>query len=421
MRSFIHFYLNRLRERLWLKPLVFGVLSVGASLIAKLIENTAAVGYAPFIRVDTLETLLEIMASSMLVIATFAVGAMVAALASASDNATPRSFPLVMSDDRSQNALSAFIGAFIFSIVALIALKSGFYGDGGRFVLFIVTLLVFTLVVLTFVRWVDSIARLGRLANTIDKVEKVSAAAIARRREAPIFGASPVSGRIASGRPVFAPSIGYVQRIDFERLQEIAEAHRCRIRVAALPGALASVAKPLAHVAVEDGAEDVEFEGIVEAFCLGENRVFDDDPRFGLIVLAEVASRALSPAVNDPGTAIGIIGSMLRLLACWTEPAGSNASAVHYDRIEVAALEIDDLIDDAFTSVARDGAGTVEVAVRLQKAFGTLALMGHPGLKAAALRHSALALARAEIALELPEDLQVLRSVSPCLQASPGI
>ena len=56
--------------------------------------------YAPVIRADTLETLLEIMASSMLVIATFAVAAMVTPLASASDNATPRSFPLVVSDDR---------------------------------------------------------------------------------------------------------------------------------------------------------------------------------------------------------------------------------------------------------------------------------------------------------------------------------
>jgi uncharacterized membrane protein len=122
--------------------------------------------------------------------------------------------------------------------------------------------------------------------------------------------------------------------------------------------------------------------------------------------------------VNDPGTAIGIIGSILRLLASWTEPAGSSAAVVRYDRIEVAELELDDLIDDAFTSIARDGAGTVEVAVRLQKAFETLALMGHPGLKAAALRHSALALARAEIALELPDDLRTLRAVSPCLAAS---
>ena len=58
------------------------------------------------------------MASGMLVMATFAVGSMVAAYASASNTASPRSFSLVISDDSSQKALSAFVGAFIFSTVA---------------------------------------------------------------------------------------------------------------------------------------------------------------------------------------------------------------------------------------------------------------------------------------------------------------
>jgi uncharacterized membrane protein len=46
-------------------------------------------------------------------------------------------------------------------------------------------------------------------------------------------------------------------------------------------------------------------------------RYFDEDPRFGLITLSEIASRALSPAVNDPGTAIQIISSYVRLFSLW--------------------------------------------------------------------------------------------------------
>jgi hypothetical protein len=67
---------------------------------------------------NSVETLLTIISASMLVIATFAVASMVAAYASASNTATPRSSSLVISDDVSQNALSTFIGAFIYSIVA---------------------------------------------------------------------------------------------------------------------------------------------------------------------------------------------------------------------------------------------------------------------------------------------------------------
>ncbi len=121
----------------------------------------------------------------MLVIATFAVASMVSAYASASSIATPRTFALVIADDVSQNALSTFIGAFIFSIVALIAVKNGYYGKAGHFALFVLTLFVFAAVIFTFVRWVDRIARLGRLGTTIESVEAATAAALRRRRRTP--------------------------------------------------------------------------------------------------------------------------------------------------------------------------------------------------------------------------------------------
>ncbi len=78
-------------------------------------------------------SLLAIIATSMLSVATLAVASMVAAYASAGSTATPRAFSLVIADDVSQTALSGFIGAFIFSIVALTAVESGVYGRVGAF------------------------------------------------------------------------------------------------------------------------------------------------------------------------------------------------------------------------------------------------------------------------------------------------
>jgi uncharacterized membrane protein len=70
----------------------------------------------------------------MLVISIFAVGSMISAFSAASNTATPRSFQLTIADDVSKNALSVFIGSFIY-IVALVALKNGYYGRAGHFVL----------------------------------------------------------------------------------------------------------------------------------------------------------------------------------------------------------------------------------------------------------------------------------------------
>lgn len=104
------FFISRIKERLWVKPLVLCVLSVGGTFIAMMADDSGLSRVLPQISMESVETLLSIMASSMLVIATFAVGSMVAAYASASTGATPRSIPLVIADDVTQNALSAFKG-----------------------------------------------------------------------------------------------------------------------------------------------------------------------------------------------------------------------------------------------------------------------------------------------------------------------
>ena len=177
----LRFLLNRISERLWIRPLAMCVLSTAVVFVAKTADNAGIGQLVPAISTDSVETLLTIISASMLVISTFAVASMVSAYASASSTATPRSFPLVISDDVSQNALSTFIGAFIFSVVGLIALQNSYYDRAGRFALFALTLMILAMVVITFVSWVDRIARLGRLGGTIDKVEAATTAALQRR------------------------------------------------------------------------------------------------------------------------------------------------------------------------------------------------------------------------------------------------
>jgi uncharacterized membrane protein len=407
----LKFLLNRTAERLWVRPLAMCVVSIAGAFLAKAADRTSLADFIPAITSESIETLLTIMASSMLVIATFAVASMVSAYASASATATPRTFSLVVADDVSQNALSTFIGAFFFSLVSLIAVLNGFYGQAGRFALFVLTSMAFSAVIVTFVRWVDRIARLGRLGSVIDKVEAVTAKALCGRRDAPTLCAAPSAGPPYAGLAVHPPAVGYVQRVDIHLLQTSAEAIGARVAVVSLPGTFAAPDTVLARVVAESGdASAIDTEAIARAFLIGDARVFDDDPRFGLVVLSEIASRALSPAVNDPGTAIDVIGTLVRLFALWSEPV--ERPAPEYDRVEVPEIVARDMFDDAFTGIARDGAAAVEVAGRLQKAFASLAVMSGGVLAEAARHHSRLALARAEQALTLPEDRDEIRRLA---------
>ena len=229
---------NRLSEKLWVKPLAIALLSIAAAFISKLADDSFLVDFVPKIEADVIETLLSVMASSMLVIATFAVSSMVSAYASASNVATPRSFPLVVRDDVSQNALSTFIGAFIFSIIALTAVKGNYFQEAGLFFVFVLTALAFAAVIFTLVRWIDRIARLGRLGATVDKVEKATAGAFKLRQREPSLCALPVPSVRKEGTPVYSPMVGHVQHINIAALQKVAEDTDSYIEVAALPALL---------------------------------------------------------------------------------------------------------------------------------------------------------------------------------------
>ncbi len=403
----IKFLLNRVREKLWVKPLAMCVLSIAGALIARIADYTQLNKFVPDITPESIETLLTIISASMLVIATFAVASMVSAYASASSTATPRSFALVIADDVSQNALSAFIGAFIFSIVSLIAVENSYYDKAGRFTLFALTILVFSIVIITFVGWVDRVARLGRLGTTIDKVEAATATALKKRQRAPTLGGMPVVRGPEGAQTIYGTSIGYVQRVDMKLLQALAEQSQAHVEVAALPGAFAAPGRALAYVASDSGSmPDSDTKQIAEAFLIGGARTFDEDPRFGLIVLSEIASRALSPGINDPGTAIDVIGTLVRLFALWGEPVtDEDKGPIQFDRVAVPQISVQDMFDDAFNAIARDGAGTIEVVIRLQKAFASLASIKNPTMRDVAWRHAQRALARAEQTLGFAADL----------------
>lgn len=411
----LRFLVYRFKEKLWLKPLIFCVLSIAAVFAAKIADGTSMAEHIPEVKAESVETLLSIMASSMMVIATFSAGTMVNAYTSASRSSTPRSLNLIISDDVSQNALSVFIGAFIYSAVALTAMNNAFFGKSGVFLLFSLTCLAFTAVILTFIRWVDSVARLGRVGSTIQKVEYATERAINNRISQPCLGGVPANCAAVQGtHPIYSERVGYIQLIDMAKLQYLASEEDIFINVTMLPGEFVTPDKPIAFV-----TQPIETEKIACAVNISDARSFEADPRFGFIVLAEIASRALSLSVNDHGTAIRILSSITRLMLLWTNSANDDATAknnkisVKYDRVSVPQLCVDDLFDDAFTSIARDGAKNIEVAIRTIKSLKTIEhCFGNKNIdfKHAAAKYCDLSYERSKEAMSFEHDLSRLKT-----------
>lgn len=410
MKKRILIYYNRLREQLWFRPFLFCLFSVFGALLAHQADGLGINDLVPNIDTESIKGLLDTISASMLVISIFAVASMLSAFSSASSTATPRSFKIVVTDDVSQNALSIFIGAFIFSIVATIALDNGYYDKAGRFILFLFTLLLFAVVILIFLRWVNRISRLGRLEHTINQVETVVTKSLSTYIKNPFLKACPIKGEFHDGNTIYSNCVGYVQNLNLDAIQLLAEEMELHIRLNCIPGKFVHKNFVIAQFSSNHKVDVPQIQKrISEAIIIGNTRLFDEDPRFGLISLTEIASRALSPGINDPGTAIQIIGSHERLFFLWQKEIGNgNEKEIKYNRIEVPKISMEDFFEDAFRPIARDGADNIEVMLRLQKAFSSIATINNSEIREIAKRHSKTSYGRAEKAIKFEQDLDIL-------------
>ena len=93
---------------------------------------------------------------------------------------------------------------------------------------------------------------------------------------------------------------------------------------------------------------------------IGKKRSHEQDPRYALKALRESASKALSPGINDPGTAVEIVARLERLLWASFEPL-EEAAEVVFDRIHVRDLDHGALLKTSFYQIARDGKHLVSV------------------------------------------------------------
>lgn len=402
--------LGRLTRQLWWRAAVFGLLGVFTAIFATIAEYFIPWRMPLDISPDAVETLLSIIASSMLAVTTFSLGAMTSAFGAATSNVTPRATKLLMEDRLTHNVLSSFIGAFLFSIVGIIVLKLGSYGDRGRAVLFVITIVVIGAVVVQLFRWINHLISLGRVGTTTQQVEEATRAAISERLSKPYLGGNPwhdTSKGIEQAIAVRAGCTGYFQFVDMPALSRCCEKAECEAFLPINPGTFVYEDTTLVWIVPTEALPEDFIKEVADLFVVDVSRSFDQDPRFGLAVMSEIGSRALSPATNDPGTALDVIGRQTRLLALWA--TGREDVEVEYPRLHVYPLSDDDLLEDAFMLMARDGAGLIEVQLRLQKSLAALQRTGSPAFRAAARKQATLARERSYNALTFEGDIKRLR------------
>ncbi len=393
--------ISKFRKQIWVRAALFSVAAVFVAIIAALVGPYIPYDPSLTLAAGSVDHILNILATSMLAVTTFSLSIMVSAYASATSTVTPRATKLLIADSVAQNTLSTFVGSFLFSIVGIIGLAAGLYNDKGRIILFFATLVVIFLITATLLRWIERLGKFGRVSDSILRVEMASMPSIASEGCNPRLGALPPVAVPAAAAAIFAGEPGYVEHIDVAALDKLAESNGARVFIESMPGSLVHPTRPLFHV--EPSPDEETAEKFRKCVSVGNDREFEQDPRFGLIVLSEIASRALSPAVNDPGTAIAVLASGLRVLLAYAE-AHDDEHAAQFLHVHAPDFDIDALFSSFFDPIARDGCSLVEVQTRVLVVLEALAARSPHLFGTAAAASAVKAAGRSSLAMTATDN-----------------
>ena len=115
---------------------------------------------------------------------------------------------------------------------------------------------------------------------------------------------------------------------------------------------------------------------LIAAFDIGPTRTMQQDVEFGIIQIVDIALRAMSPAVNDPSTAISCVDQLSRIMILWISrmpPQSHYYGPPHVLRLFVPWMSFDGLLDTAFEQIRHYAVADVAVSLRLMRAFTDIA------------------------------------------------
>lgn len=406
------FRLREISRRIWVRAMLISILAVlaafAAPLVAAILPEMLRVG----IDVGKTRSLLDILANSMLAVTTFSLTVMVSAHLHAADLASPRAHRILVQDARTQTVLSTFVGTFVFALVGIVMIQLGFLDEATVTTLYLMTLVVTAFVVVTILRWIAHLARLGSIEETTRRVQRQTRTALETRFGTPFMGGMRFDlekGLPDSGHDIAATGPGFVQHVDIAAISKCAGDEGGSFYLFVSPGDWVGTGERLGRFDGDHMTSDLEAK-FCDAFTLGDVRDFDQDVAFGYRVMAEIAERALSPGINDPRTATDVIARLVTLTEGWTDETPSGEPTA--PNVYVPAIDAYKVLRMGFDPISRDGRTFAEVHRHLQRAFRRLAQHRNRDVARAARVLSSRALAYAEMGIPLESDLAALRQMA---------
>ncbi|AXE89945.1 DUF2254 domain-containing protein [Streptomyces sp. Go-475] len=310
----------------------------------------------------------------------------------ASGQFTPRVVRLFVRSRITKATFAVFLATFVLTLLVLTSFETA--GDPRAvtsvpLVQSVLTLCMVALSLLLFVLYVNTTLRLMRISHVIARIATESFR-VAASMPVPEGGQDAAPLGSATAWVTHEGRAGVLRDVHIARLVRVARTHGVVLRLIPRIGDFVVPGTPV--LAVHGGAAPPR-RALRYTIAVGVERTYHQDLGFGLRQLSDIALRALSPAINDPTTAVQALDRVVQFLAALSRHP--LEAVPHRDRGGTVRLVQPvpgwtELVDLGFAEVRGCAAGSPQVSRRMLAGLDDLLLLAPPERREPLLRHREL-------------------------------
>jgi uncharacterized membrane protein len=334
----------------------------------------SAMGLRTSFNPDGVRSLLGTLGASMFTFVVFVCSALLIAVQLASAQLTPRIIAFVFRDPITKCSLTLFVFIFTFSLVVLIRIEntvptlSTYVATYG-----------FMLSLVVFLYLIDHVGKALRPSGSLrfvalmgrNVIEQVYSRRFVETRPEQIEPTQMLLSQPC--RTIACSQDGAVLAFDIQGLRGLAERADCVIEMVPQVGDYVAVGDPLFRVF--GGRHELASDLFYQSVAVGQERTPEQDPTFAFRIMVDIASKALSPAINDPTTAVLAIDQIHHLL----RNVGNRCLDDERVRDSAGRLRLiyrtpnwQDFVHLAVTEIRHFGGESIQIARRLRAMLESL-------------------------------------------------
>jgi uncharacterized membrane protein len=325
------------------------------------------------------QAILTSIATSTMTVVSIVFAILLMTLTLASTQFSPRILISFVRDHVTQWTLGIFLGTFSYCIAALPAARS-LPTPFAPVVTVVGAMALAPVCVAWLIYFIHHISIAISVNHIVDRIGRETELVIDELMPYPrrpihwgkAFGASleDLKHVVASRRS------GYIRFVDISRLQALAKSYGACVRLERKVGQFVPEGGALLRVTRGERISEDRALELLAAIDIGPTRTMQQDVEFGIVQIVDIALRAISPAVNDPTTAISAVDQLSSIVIRWVSRAPPESyfyDPPHVLRVIIDWTDFEGVLDLAYEQIRHYSVADAAVSLRLMRALGDIA------------------------------------------------